>query len=76
MVNLFFVAGESSGDIHGANVIAALRAIDDSIACEGLGGRRMAEAGMHLLEDLAGRAIMGFTEVVKSFPYIRQVFHR
>jgi len=76
VVNLFFVAGESSGDIHGANVIAALRAIDDSIACEGLGGRRMAEAGMHLLEDLAGRAIMGFTEVVKSFPYIRQVFHR
>lgn len=74
MTRLFFVAGESSGDIHGAHVIEALRGADRSVECEGLGGRRMARAGMMLRFDLAGRAIMGFTEVVRSLGLIRRVF--
>ncbi|MBL7648928.1 MAG: lipid-A-disaccharide synthase [Candidatus Hydrogenedentes bacterium] len=71
---LFFVAGEASGDIHGANLIAALRALSPGIECEGLGGQRMAAAGMALRHDLAGEAIMGFTEVVKHFRGIRRLF--
>jgi lipid-A-disaccharide synthase len=71
---LFFVAGEASGDIHGANLIAALREQSPGIQCEGLGGQRMAAAGMVLLHDLAGEAIMGFTEVVKHFRSIRRLF--
>ncbi len=60
--------------MHGANLIRALRKEAPQAACEGLGGPRMAAAGMELRCDLAGRAIMGFAEVVKSFPYIRRVF--
>lgn len=75
MTRIFFCAGESSGDIHGANLIRALRRADPTVECEGLGGRRMAEAGMELRYDLAGRAIMGFTEVVKSLAFIRRLFH-
>lgn len=75
MNRLFFVAGESSGDMHGANLIHALRQIDPSLICEGLGGHRMAEAGMTLRHDLAGQAIMGFTEVVKHFRSIRRLFY-
>lgn len=75
MTRLFFVAGESSGDMHGATVIEAIRKADRSVECEGLGGRRMAGAGMVLRFDLAGRAIMGFTEVVRSLGLIRRVFH-
>jgi len=71
---IFLVAGETSGDIHGANLVRALRAADPDAVCEGLGGPRMAEAGMALREDLAGRAIMGFAEVFRSLPYIRRVF--
>ncbi len=71
---LFFVAGEASGDIHGANLIAALREQSPGIECEGLGGQRMAAAGMTLRHDLAGEAIMGFTEVVKHFRSIRRLF--
>lgn len=71
---LFFVAGEASGDIHGANLIAALREQSPGILCEGLGGQRMAAAGMALRHDLAGEAIMGFTEVVKHFGAIRRLF--
>lgn len=75
MTRLFLVAGESSGDIHGANLIRALRAIEPSLVCEGLGGTRMAEAGMELRYDLASRAIMGFTEVVRSLALIRRLLN-
>lgn len=71
---LFFVAGESSGDTHGAGLVRALRAVDPRIACEGLGGPRMAAAGMALRHDLASEGIMGFTEVVRHFPRIRRLF--
>ena len=73
MKRLFFVAGERSGDTHGAHLIQALRRQDPSIECEGLGGQMMRAAGMTLRHDLAGQAIMGFTEVVKHFPAIRRL---
>jgi lipid-A-disaccharide synthase len=74
VTRLFFVAGESSGDLHGANLVRALRVLEPGIACEGLGGRLMEEAGFDLHYDLAGDAIMGFAEVVRSLGRIRRVF--
>ncbi len=73
MPHIHFIAGESSGDQHGAALIRALRALDLSLTCEGLGGVRMAAEGMALRHDLAGEAIMGFAEVVKHFPAIRRL---
>jgi lipid-A-disaccharide synthase len=73
-MKIFLCAGEASGDIHGANLVRALRALEPTIECEGLGGLRMQQAGMILRHDLAGRGIMGFVEVVKSFGYIKGVF--
>jgi len=75
VTRIFFSAGESSGDMHGANLVRALRALAPDVACEGLGGERMAAAGMALRYDLAGRAIMGFVEVVRSLRFIRRLFH-
>jgi len=60
VTRLFFSAGESSGDAHGAVLIRALRAQAPNIACEGLGGAGMAAAGMQLRHDLAREAFMGF----------------
>ena len=74
MTRIFLVAGESSGDIHGGNLVRALRELDPSVECSGLGGRHMAEAGMALRYDLASDAIMGFVEVARRFPWIRRIF--
>jgi len=60
--------------MHGANLVSAMLRQAPDVDCEGLGGPRMAAAGMKLRCNLAGRAIMGFAEVAKSFPYIRRVF--
>ncbi len=73
MTRIFFSAGETSGDLHGANLIKALRELEPAIECEGLGGKRMADAGMSLRCDLAEKGIMGFSEVVKSLAFIRRL---
>lgn len=75
MTTVFMVAGESSGDLHGANLIRAIRAVDAAVYCEGVGGVEMARVGMTLRHDLASHAIMGFVEVVRSLPYIRWLFN-
>lgn len=74
MKRLFFVAGEASGDTHGAHLIRALQDQAPDIQCTGLGGTRMAAAGMELRHDLAGEGIMGFTEVIRHFRAIRRLF--
>ncbi len=74
MIRLFFSAGESSGDAHGAALIRALRAQAPNVACEGLGGAGMAAAGMRLRHDLAREAFMGFFEVARHLPKIRRIF--
>ncbi len=75
MKHIFFVAGESSGDTHGSNLIHALLKQNPELQCSGIGGRAMENAGMTLHFDLASHAIMGFAEVVKSFGFIRQLFN-
>lgn len=65
---ILMVAGEISGDMHAAKVIEALRKKDKTLRIFGLGGPRMAEAGMEVREDLTKNAIMGFAEVVRHLP--------
>lgn len=74
MKKIFFVAGEASGDMHGANLIRALTMHEPNIYCFGLGGKRMESAGMDLMYDLAGEAVMGFVEVVRRLKPLRRVF--
>lgn len=73
MTRIFLSAGETSGDIHGANLVRALTELDPSVTCEGLGGRSMESAGMTLHYDMAGRHVMGFSEVLKSLKLYRRL---
>lgn len=74
MTRVFLIAGEASGDAHGAALIGALKTLRPDIACDGLGGPKMAAAGMELRHDLASSAIMGFVEVIKHLGPIRRLF--
>lgn len=53
------IAGEASGDLHGANLVKAIRAVDPSIIFWGVGGRHMRAAGVRLLWDVAKMAVVG-----------------
>ncbi len=73
---LQIVAGEPSGDTHAAAVLRELSARLPGLRAFGFGGKRLAEAGMRLDEDLASHAIMGIFPVLKSLPYIKKLFDR
>lgn len=74
---LMVVAGEASGDRHGAHLIEALRAQSDR-AWEvfGSGGGEMRATGVETLVDIRELAIMGLPEIVRALPNFWRVFRQ
>ncbi|MBW6397865.1 lipid-A-disaccharide synthase [Roseomonas sp. HJA6] len=64
MTLIHIVAGEASGDVLGARLIAALRARRPDLDFAGIGGPRMAEQGVPSLFDYRELALMGLMEVL------------
>lgn len=60
----YLVAGEASGDLHGANLIKALKALDANAEFRFFGGDLMQAEGGTLVKHYADMAFMGFVEVV------------
>ncbi|HNR67164.1 MAG TPA: lipid-A-disaccharide synthase [bacterium] len=73
---LMVIAGEASGDLHGAAVVAELHQIDPQIELFGVGGDRMRQAGVDLLFHVDELAYIGFVEVVRHYGFFRRVFSR
>jgi lipid-A-disaccharide synthase len=73
MTLIYFIAGEASGDVLGARLIAALRKTRPDLSFAGIGGERMAEQGMPSLFPYRELALMGLLEVL---PRIRQLKRR
>jgi lipid-A-disaccharide synthase len=70
---IYIVAGEASGDALGARLVAALRARRPDLAFAGIGGARLAEAGMDSLFPMHELALMGLIEVL---PNLRNLARR
>lgn len=70
------VAGEASGDLHGATLARALRAAAPGARLYGMGGRRMAAAGVELLVDVTAAATVGGTEAVRGVPGLWRAYRR
>ena len=62
------VAGEASGDLLGADLIAGLRERFPQARFAGVGGPRMAAAGMDIWHPAAKLSVMGLVEVLKHLP--------
>ncbi len=73
---VLLVAGEPSGDLHGADLAAALRRLDPGVRLEGLGGPRMAAAGVELIEDLVSDPVMGVIPVLRRLPFFFGLYRR
>ena len=75
-LTFFVLAGEASGDLHGAKLLAALKALDPSARFVGMGGPKMAAAGLDVAKDLDGMQVMGFWEVAKRYGFFKKVFRQ
>ncbi len=71
--NLMMIAGEISGDLHGASLIKELKKLDQEINIFGIGGDKMQDAGMQITFHINRMAFLGFVEVVKHIPFIKKV---
>lgn len=71
--NVLIIAGEASGDLHGASLIRELKKIDSSLKIFGVGGNKMQAEGMELIYHIDKMAFLGFVEVVKHLPFIKKV---
>ena len=86
MKTLFLSAGEVSGDMHGAHLARALQALHPGIHLVGVGGPRMAAAGVELVADVTAHSAVGLVEQlphvlpvmmgsVVDFPNFDPIFH-
>lgn len=75
-MRIMIIAGEASGDMHGAGVVAALKARRPEIDVFGIGGDRMERAGCALVYHIERFSVMGLTEVVRHLPFIRRALRR
>lgn len=67
------IAGEASGDLHGASLIKELKAFDPGIEVYGIGGDKMIAQGMTALYNIRQMAFLGFVEVIRHLPFIKKV---
>ena len=76
MPSIMLVAGEASGDLHGATVARQLRRLAPSVSLTGMGGPRMAEAGVGLLWDVTRLAVVGGSEAVRRVPALYRTYRQ
>ena len=66
----YIIAGEASGDLHGSNLIKAIKAKDTNAVIQCWGGDLMQAAGGHLVKHYRSLAFMGFVEVLMNISTI------
>jgi lipid-A-disaccharide synthase len=59
----YIIAGERSGDLHGSNLVKAIKKLDQAAEFRGIGGEYMKDAGVNLSIHYGDMAFMGFVEV-------------
>jgi len=67
---VLIVAGEASADLHGSNLVRAMKRHDASIRFRGIGGPRMESQGVEILTPCSELSVVGLTEV---FPRLRTI---
>lgn len=79
MPQILIVAGEASGDLHGANLARALRELDPAVRLVGVGGAAMKAAGVQLVEGFGHLDVMGIVglsalrAIIRRFAAMRRL---
>jgi lipid-A-disaccharide synthase len=73
---VMIVAGESSGDLHGSNLIREAANKYSDLSFYGVGGQRMKDAGCQIVFSSEELSVMGVVEVIHHFPRIYRRFRQ
>jgi lipid-A-disaccharide synthase len=69
-ITVMIVAGEASGDAHGARLVQALRQMRSALRFVGIGGKQLSAAGVDVRIDAHTLSVVGITEVVTKLPQL------
>jgi len=69
-VKYYLISGEASGDLHGSQLIRALKAIDPDAHFRAWGGDLIKQEGVILVKHYKELSIMGFWELIPNIPKI------
>ena len=71
-MKFYFVSGEKSGDLHGANLAHEILKKNKDSELRGFGGDKMNLEGVKIVKHINQLSFMGFTEVIKNLSVIRK----
>lgn len=74
-MKIFVSAGESSGDLHGSELVQELFTLHPELKFTGLGGDKLKEAGVDILYHIKELATIGFTDVIKKYTFFKKVLN-
>lgn len=73
MKKVYVIAGEASGDLHGARLIEEIRSQSaEPVEIYGVGGDRIRRTGARNFFDLAHFHVTGLTDAIKRFPQYKK----
>ena len=70
---IFISAGETSGDMHGSNLMREIHKKNPSIKFYGLGRNKMAEAGLQCIRDMSSHSVM-WLQALRKIPGLWEIF--
>jgi len=77
MNRYLIIAGETSGDQHGADLISAIKKLhSEKVEFWGIGGNQMHKVGLYQLETIDNISIVGFSEALKKLPSMSILLNR
>jgi len=71
MCDLFFIAGESSGDLHSSHLISNILSLNPTLNIKGIGGSKMKDAGAEILFDYSDINHIGFVNIAKNYFHLK-----
>ena len=73
---IMIVAGETSGDLHGSNLVKKMKEIDPKLNFIGMGGHRMQDAGVENVFNIDDLDIVGISEIFRGIFKIKKRFNK
>lgn len=70
--HVMLLAGEASGDAHGAEVVRAMQQINPDVYFSGMGSNELKRAGVDIFYDSSAIAVVGIVEIIKHWGDIKQ----
>ncbi|HKS16195.1 MAG TPA: lipid-A-disaccharide synthase [Planctomycetota bacterium] len=71
---VLIVAGEASGDLHGANLARAIKELAPGAVLLGAGGRKMRDAGVELVAETTAHAAVGIVEAFHNLHHYTKLY--